>query len=198
MGFMALPSLLGILSLCFPARSFPQGKPGPRRPLFLWALENVPLVLSVLIVYSAFMPHLGYLLSTFSCSPFSDRSERAFSARSCFPHLDPSDLCDLLQMARPAVPGETVQLLRNLMDLFDSILYGFGTFSRESVVAIGVLIEPWLAYCPAWTGGSHSVLLLPPSTSRPASLLCWQDLLRVQYGGSTTSILVNIPGEASW
>jgi hypothetical protein len=69
MGFMAFGAsgLLGILSLLLFLRTYFQKKrPGALSPPFFsgrW--KNVPLVLGVLILYSVFMPHIGYLISTF-------------------------------------------------------------------------------------------------------------------------------------
>jgi hypothetical protein len=69
MGFMAFGAsgLLGVLSLLLFLRvRFRKGKPDSLSPPFFsgrW--KNIPIVLGVLILYSVFMPHLGYLISTF-------------------------------------------------------------------------------------------------------------------------------------
>jgi len=69
MGFMAFGAsgLLGILSLLLFLRAHARKeKPGaPSVDFFSGPWKNVPLVLGVLILYSVFMPHLGYLISTF-------------------------------------------------------------------------------------------------------------------------------------
>jgi hypothetical protein len=69
MGFMALSAsgLLGILSLLLFLRAhLRKEKPGALSVAFFsgpW--KNISIVLGVLILYSVFMPHLGYLISTF-------------------------------------------------------------------------------------------------------------------------------------
>ncbi len=69
MGFMAFGAsgLLGILSvLLFLRAHLRKEKPGALSPPFFsgrW--KNVLIILGVLILYSVFMPHLGYLISTF-------------------------------------------------------------------------------------------------------------------------------------
>ena len=69
MGFMAFGAsgLLGILSLLLFLRTYFQkkrhGTLSP--PFFSGRWKNVPLVLGVLVLYSVFMPHIGYLISTF-------------------------------------------------------------------------------------------------------------------------------------
>jgi len=59
--------LLGILSVLLFLRAYVRKeKPGALSIAFFsgpW--KNISIVLGVLILYSAFMPHLGYLISTF-------------------------------------------------------------------------------------------------------------------------------------
>src|SRR4030042_835614 len=89
------------------------------------------------------------------------------------------------------------------MDLFDSILYGFQvTFEPGNLLfcAVGVLIGTMVGVLPG-IGPVAAMALLLPATSHvtpTASLIMLAGIYYgVQYGGSTTSILVNIPGEAS-
>jgi putative tricarboxylic transport membrane protein len=68
MGFFAfvVSGLLGILSLIVLLQSFLQkstSKTEPLRPKMLW--KRVILVLIALLIYSKWMPSLGYLVSTF-------------------------------------------------------------------------------------------------------------------------------------
>ena len=69
MGFMAFGAsgMLGILSvLLFVRACFHKEETGSLpSPFFSGSWKDIPLVLGVLILYSVFMPHLGYLISTF-------------------------------------------------------------------------------------------------------------------------------------
>jgi len=68
MGFLAFGAsgLLVIFSLLLFLRAhYRKEKPGVSLPLFSGDWKNVLLVLGFLIFYSALMPHLGYLISTF-------------------------------------------------------------------------------------------------------------------------------------
>jgi len=89
------------------------------------------------------------------------------------------------------------------MDLFDSILYGFQvTFEPANLLfcAVGVLIGTMVGVLPGIGPVAAMALLLPATfhVTPTASLIMLAGIYYgVQYGGSTTSILVNIPGEAS-
>ncbi len=89
------------------------------------------------------------------------------------------------------------------MDLFDSILYGFQvTFEPGNLLfcAVGVLIGTMVGVLPGIGPVAAMALLLPATfhVTPTASLIMLAGIYYgVQYGGSTTSILVNIPGEAS-
>ena len=89
------------------------------------------------------------------------------------------------------------------MDLFDSILYGFQvTFEPMNLLfcAVGVLIGTMVGVLPGIGPVAAMALLLPATfhVTPTASLIMLAGIYYgVQYGGSTTSILVNIPGEAS-
>jgi putative tricarboxylic transport membrane protein len=89
------------------------------------------------------------------------------------------------------------------MDLFDSILYGFQvTFQPGNLLfcAVGVLIGTMVGVLPGIGPVAAMALLLPATfhVTPTASLIMLAGIYYgVQYGGSTTSILVNIPGEAS-
>jgi len=85
----------------------------------------------------------------------------------------------------------------------DSILYGFQvTFQPTNILfcAIGVLVGTLVGVLPG-IGPAGAMALLLPATfkfSPTATLILLGGIYYgVQYGGSTTSILVNIPGEAS-
>ncbi len=89
------------------------------------------------------------------------------------------------------------------MDLFSSIIYGFQiTFQPINILfcGIGVLVGTLVGVLPG-IGPAGAMALLLPITLKfsPAStLILLAGIFNgVQYGGSTTSILVNIPGEAS-
>src|SRR5512136_453221 len=87
--------------------------------------------------------------------------------------------------------------------VFDSIVYGFQvTFQPINILfcSIGVLVGTLVGVLPG-IGPAGAMALLLPATFKfsPTStiILLAGIYYGVQYGGSTTSILVNIPGEAS-
>ena len=89
------------------------------------------------------------------------------------------------------------------MDFFDSIIYGFQvTFQPINFLfcGVGVLVGTLVGVLPG-IGPAGAMALLLPATFKfsPTStiILLAGIYYGVQYGGSTTSILVNIPGEAS-
>jgi putative tricarboxylic transport membrane protein len=89
------------------------------------------------------------------------------------------------------------------MGLFDSIFYGFQvTFQPINILfcGVGVLVGTLVGVLPG-IGPAGAMALLLPATFKfsPTStlILLAGIYYGVQYGGSTTSILVNIPGEAS-
>ena len=89
------------------------------------------------------------------------------------------------------------------MDFFDSILYGFQvTFQPINFLfcGVGVLVGTLVGVLPG-IGPAGAMALLLPATFKfsPTStiILLAGIYYGVQYGGPTTSILVNIPGEAS-
>ncbi len=89
------------------------------------------------------------------------------------------------------------------MEFFDSILYGFQvTFQPLNILfcGIGVLVGTMVGVLPG-IGPAGAMALLLPATfqfSPTSTLILLAGIYYgVQYGGSTTSILVNIPGEAS-
>lgn len=89
------------------------------------------------------------------------------------------------------------------MGIFDNVLYGFGvalTPTNLLFCFIGVLVGTLIGVLPG-IGPSGAIALLLPATfnvSPTSSLILLTGILYgAMYGGSTTSILVNIPGEAS-
>jgi putative tricarboxylic transport membrane protein len=89
------------------------------------------------------------------------------------------------------------------MDTFQSLLLGFSVVTTPTNLFycfIGVLIGTLVGVLPGiGTAGSVAVLLpftfgLPPATAIILLAGIWYGAM---YGGSTTSILVNIPGESS-
>ncbi len=89
------------------------------------------------------------------------------------------------------------------MGFLDSILYGFQvTFQPINFLfcGVGVLVGTLVGVLPG-IGPAGAMALLLPATfkfSPTATLILLAGIYYgVQYGGSTTSILVNIPGEAS-
>jgi putative tricarboxylic transport membrane protein len=89
------------------------------------------------------------------------------------------------------------------VEFFDSILYGFQvTFQPLNILfcGIGVLVGTMVGVLPG-IGPAGAMALLLPATfqfSPTSTLILLAGIYYgVQYGGSTTSILVNIPGEAS-
>ena len=89
------------------------------------------------------------------------------------------------------------------MDFFDSILYGFQvTFQPINFLfcGVGVLVGTLVGVLPGIGPAGAMALLLPATfkfSSTSTIILLAGIYYGVQYGGSTTSILVNIPGEAS-
>jgi putative tricarboxylic transport membrane protein len=89
------------------------------------------------------------------------------------------------------------------VDFFNSIIYGFQvTFQPINVLfcGVGVLVGTLVGVLPG-IGPAGAMALLLPATFKfsPTStiILLAGIYYGVQYGGSTTSILVKIPGEAS-
>jgi putative tricarboxylic transport membrane protein len=89
------------------------------------------------------------------------------------------------------------------MGFFDSILYGFQvTFQPVNFLfcGIGVLLGTLVGVLPGIGPAGAMALLLPATfkfSSTSTLILLAGIYYGVQYGGSTTSILVKIPGEAS-
>ena len=89
------------------------------------------------------------------------------------------------------------------MDFFDSIIYGFQvTFQPINFLfcGIGVLVGTLVGVLPGIGPAGAMALLLPATfkfSSTSTIILLAGIYYGVQYGGSTTSILVKIPGEAS-
>jgi putative tricarboxylic transport membrane protein len=89
------------------------------------------------------------------------------------------------------------------MDFFNSIAYGFQvTFQPVNVLfcGVGVLVGTLVGVLPG-IGPAGAMALLLPATfkfSTTSTMIMLAGIYYgVQYGGSTTSILVKIPGEAS-
>ncbi len=89
------------------------------------------------------------------------------------------------------------------MDFFNSIIYGFQvTFQPINFLfcGVGVLVGTLVGVLPGIGPAGAMALLLPATfsfSSTSTIILLAGIYYGVQYGGSTTSILVNIPGEAS-
>jgi putative tricarboxylic transport membrane protein len=89
------------------------------------------------------------------------------------------------------------------VEFFDSILYGFQvTFQPINFLfcGVGVLVGTLVGVLPGIGPAGAMALLLPATfkfSSTSTIILLAGIYYGVQYGGSTTSILVNIPGEAS-
>jgi len=89
------------------------------------------------------------------------------------------------------------------MDVFSSLLYGFGVALQPVNLLyclLGVFIGTLVGVLPG-LGPTAAIALLLPSTFHASPVGAIIMLAGVyygaMYGGSTTSILVNIPGEAS-
>lgn len=90
-----------------------------------------------------------------------------------------------------------------MMDVFSNIALGFGvaaTFQNIAYCAIGALLGTVVGVLPGIGPVTTVAMLLPISfTLEPTSALIMMAGIYygAQYGGSTTAILINIPGEAS-
>jgi len=113
--------------------------------------------------------------------------------------------CLVVAPAPPREMGESsIVLLGVLMEIVNSVLYGFSISLLPINILhclIGVFIGTLVGVLPG-LGPTASISILLPITfqvSSPVSALIMLSGLYygVQYGGSITSILVNIPGEAS-
>ncbi|MFB3884813.1 MAG: tripartite tricarboxylate transporter permease [Thermodesulfobacteriota bacterium] len=89
------------------------------------------------------------------------------------------------------------------MDLYQSILLGFQTCLQPINLLycfIGVLIGTLVGVLPGIGPGGAMAILLPATFNAPplSTIIMLAGIYYgAQYGGSTTSILLNIPGEAS-
>lgn len=90
-----------------------------------------------------------------------------------------------------------------MMDVFSNIALGFGvaaTFQNILYCALGALLGTVVGVLPGIGPVTTVAMLLPISfTLEPTSALIMMAGIYygAQYGGSTTAILINIPGEAS-
>jgi len=89
------------------------------------------------------------------------------------------------------------------MELFDNLVLGFGsaaTFQNLLYCFIGVLLGTLIGVLPGIGPVATIAMLLPLTYALPptAALIMLAGIYYgAQYGGSTTAILVNLPGEAS-
>ena len=89
------------------------------------------------------------------------------------------------------------------MDLFGSLIFGFGVaFSLQNLIYcfIGVLVGTLIGVLPGIGPLATIAMLLPITYGVPpvAALIMLAGIYYgAQYGGSTTAILVNLPGETS-
>ncbi|HWE18246.1 MAG TPA: tripartite tricarboxylate transporter permease, partial [Hyphomicrobiaceae bacterium] len=89
------------------------------------------------------------------------------------------------------------------MDLFGSLVYGFGVaFSLQNLLYcfIGVVVGTLIGVLPGIGPLATIAMLLPITYGVPpvAALIMLAGIYYgAQYGGSTTAILVNLPGETS-
>jgi putative tricarboxylic transport membrane protein len=89
------------------------------------------------------------------------------------------------------------------MDIFSNLALGFGvalTLQNISYCFVGVLLGTLVGVLPGIGPVTTVAMLLPISFTLPpvsAMILLAGIYYGAQYGGSTTAILVNIPGEAS-
>src|SRR5213594_2585691 len=89
------------------------------------------------------------------------------------------------------------------MDLFNNLIFGFGVaFSLQNLLycLIGVTVGTLIGVLPGIGPLGTIAILLPITYSVPpvAALIMLAGIYYgAQYGGSTTAILVNLPGETS-
>src|SRR3712207_8658079 len=87
------------------------------------------------------------------------------------------------------------------MDLFSDLIFGFGVaFSLQNLLYcfIGVLVGTLIGVLPGIGPLATIAMLLPITFNVPpvAALIMLAGIYYgAQYGGSTTAILVNLPGE---
>ncbi len=89
------------------------------------------------------------------------------------------------------------------MELFDNLIYGFSiSFSLQNLIycIIGVIIGTAIGVLPG-IGPVVTIAMLLPLTYKlpiiPSLIMLSGIYYGAQYGGSTTSILLNLPGESS-
>src|SRR2546422_6941314 len=89
------------------------------------------------------------------------------------------------------------------MDLFDNLIFGFGVaISLQNLLycLIGVTVGTLIGVLPGIGPLATIAMLLPITYAVPpvAALIMLAGIYYgAQYGGSTTAILVNLPGETS-
>ena len=107
------------------------------------------------------------------------------------------------EMVELSVPGWVLRALRGEMGFFDNILLGFQVILDPINLLfcfIGVLVGTLIGVLPGIGPTAAMALLLPATfkaTPTSSIIMLTGILYGAMYGGSTTSILVNIPGEAS-
>ena len=111
-------------------------------------------------------------------------------------------LC-LFSMVKLPISAGSLRTLREKMGFFDHILMGFQVALDPTNLlfcAVGVLVGTLIGVLPG-IGPQGAIALLLPATFKvtpTASIIMLAGIYYgSQYGGSTTSILVNIPGEPS-
>src|SRR4029078_2317870 len=89
------------------------------------------------------------------------------------------------------------------MDLFHNLIFGFGVaFSLHNLLYcfIGCLLGTLIGVLPGIGPVATIAMLLPATYALPpvsALIMLAGIYYGAQYGGSTTAILVNLPGESS-
>ena len=89
------------------------------------------------------------------------------------------------------------------MELFNNLIFGFGVaLSLQNLLycLIGVSVGTLIGVLPG-IGPVATIAMLLPSTyaldATPALIMLAGIYYGAQYGGSTTAILINVPGESS-
>ena len=192
--------VLGVLSVVLIVRSRrratarPSVRPESWKPL---------VVVGALLAYLLLLEPLGFVAVTFLFlpAPVSARAARLAVQRRVGGHRNAGVVRAVPGVAEDAAPDRPVRVLS--VEIFHGVLYGFQVALQPINLLycfVGVFIGTLVGVLPG-LGPAAAIALLLPSTfaASPVSAIIMLAGIYygAMYGGSTTSILMNIPGEAA-